>query len=64
MAELNGLHTTYISGIEAAERNPNLGAIERLVTAVKIAPNALLEDVSGAISTKESWACGKMVPLA
>ena len=43
LAELSGLHRTYIAGIEAVSRNVSLKNIEKIATALEIDPTVLLE---------------------
>ncbi len=48
LAELSGLHRTYISGIERGVRNPTLSIILQIAKALKVRPSTLLrEDVDG-----------------
>jgi len=41
LAELAGLDSTYISGIERGKRNPSLVAIVQLASALRISPGEL-----------------------
>ena len=43
LAELSGLHRTYIAGIEAVSRNVSLKNIEKIAIALEIEPATLLE---------------------
>ena len=43
LAELAGLHRTYVGSAERGERNVSLKAIEQLATALRIPPSKLLE---------------------
>lgn len=42
LAELSGLHRTYISGLELGKRNPSITIVARLAEALEIEPGALL----------------------
>lgn len=44
LAEISGLHRTYISGLERGLRNPTITIVARLARALEIAPGALLSD--------------------
>lgn len=43
LAEVAGLHRTYISGVERATRNPTLSSIVRIATALGVEPWQLLQ---------------------
>lgn len=43
LADLTGLHRTYISGIERGIRNPTLLIVERIANALSISPSNLLK---------------------
>ncbi len=45
LAELAGLHRTYIGGIERGERNPTLTSMQRIARALKVSVRTLLEEV-------------------
>ncbi len=47
LAELSGLHRTYISGIERASRNIGIDALEKLATAFGLTLAELLDEGSG-----------------
>jgi transcriptional regulator with XRE-family HTH domain len=42
LADLAGIHRTYIGGIERGERNPTLTMIHRLARALRVRPTRLL----------------------
>lgn len=44
LAELAGLHRTYIGSIERCERNVSIDNIAKLAAAFDISPSKLLED--------------------
>ena len=44
LAELSGLHRTYISGIERGVRNPTLSIILQIANALKVRPSELLRE--------------------
>jgi transcriptional regulator with XRE-family HTH domain len=43
LADLAGIHRTYIGGVERGERNPTLSMINRLARALGVSPTKLLE---------------------
>lgn len=43
LADLTGIHRTYIGGIERGERNPTLLMIHRIATALGVSPSRLLD---------------------
>ncbi|MBD1893955.1 helix-turn-helix transcriptional regulator [Coleofasciculus sp. FACHB-129] len=45
LAELTGLHRTYIGGIERGERNVSLVNIVRLAKALSVSPSELLKQI-------------------
>lgn len=44
LAEISGLHRTYISGLERGIRNPTIKIVVQLARALEIDPGALLSD--------------------
>ena len=44
LAELSGLHRTYISGVERGVRNPTIAVVAVLAKALKISVSTLLSE--------------------
>lgn len=44
LAEIAGLHRTYVGSIERSERNISIDNIGKLATALGVTPSKLLED--------------------
>lgn len=42
LADLAGLHRTYVGGIERGERNPTLANVERIAKALRVTPAQLV----------------------
>ncbi|MGH8873529.1 MAG: helix-turn-helix domain-containing protein [Acidimicrobiia bacterium] len=47
LAELAGLHRTYVSSVERGQRNVSLDNILRLASALDVTAPSLLEDLGG-----------------
>ncbi|MGT2925278.1 helix-turn-helix domain-containing protein [Streptococcus caviae] len=45
LAELSQLHRTYISDLEMGNRNPSIKTLEKIASALKIAPYKLLKEI-------------------
>ena len=45
LAELSGLHRTYISGIELGKRNPSLLNVVRIAHSLGVSPAELLSNI-------------------
>lgn len=45
LADLAGIHRTYVAGIEGGYRNPSLKNIIRIAKALKLAPKTLFENL-------------------
>ena len=43
LADLAGIHRTYISGVERGVRNPTIVVLEKIAKALKVKSSALLE---------------------
>ncbi len=43
VAERSGVHATEVSRIEAGKRDPQVSTLERLATALEVAPGRLLD---------------------
>jgi transcriptional regulator with XRE-family HTH domain len=46
LADLAGLHRTYVGSVERSERNISIDNIARLATALGVTPSTLLKDVA------------------
>ncbi len=46
LADLTGLHRTYIGGIERGERNLSLANIVKLANALRVRPADLMRDIA------------------
>lgn len=44
LADLAGLHRTYVSSVERCERNATLDTLDKLAAALGVSPSRLLED--------------------
>lgn len=49
LADLAGIHRTYLSDIERGSRNPSLVNITRLAKALKLTPSELMDSVVGGV---------------
>lgn len=47
LADLIGIHRTYVGGIERGERNPTLTMIERIASALDLEPSVLVRHSKG-----------------
>ena len=45
LADIAGIHRTYLGGVERGERNPSLANIVRIAAALSVTPSQLLSDV-------------------
>ena len=43
LADLCGMHRTYVSGVERAIRNPTVTIVAKLARALKVTPGVMLE---------------------
>ena len=48
LADLAGLHRTYVGSVERGERNVSIDNIERLAIALGVTPASLLQEREGA----------------
>ncbi len=44
LADMSGLHRTYIAGIESGKRNPTIAVLAELAHALEVTPADLLAD--------------------
>lgn len=54
LAELTGLHRTYIGSVERGERNPTLTTIQSLASGLNCAPADLLGGSSNTLTDSDS----------
>jgi len=47
LAELSGIHRTYVSSIERGERNVGFDNILKIAAALEVPPGSLFEDLDG-----------------
>ena len=45
LAEVSGLHRTYISGLESGARNPTITVVDQIAKALGVTASALLDGV-------------------
>lgn len=50
LADMCGLHRTYIGGVERGERNITLDSLEQIASALQISPAALISGNEGDVS--------------
>jgi len=53
LAELSGLHRSYIAGIESISRNVSLKTIEKIAIALEVEPAMLMERERNLVNGKQ-----------